>query len=120
LLAYGGLRGAGESQIPSRQGLMGYILPERLHQAGQIMESSLEEFLTMRAIANEVGLSQRQLHRLFQEYTGISPVRFYLDRWLDRARGVVTQTDFSILEIAMAGGFSTPQCMTRCYRQRFP
>ncbi len=113
------LRPSSEAQIPSLQEPLGYSLPDRMRHALAAMEANLEEPLTIGEIADLAGLSQRQLLRLFQDYTGVSPLRYYLDRRLDRARGMVTQTDLSILEIALACGFSSPEYLTRCYRQRF-
>ncbi len=109
------LRPATEAQVPSLQEPLGYSLPDWLRRA----LAAMEEPLPIAEIATAAGLSQRQLLRLFQDYTGVSPLRYYLDRRLDRARGMVTQTDLWMLEISVACGFSSPEYLTRCYRQRF-
>lgn len=113
------LRPASEAQVSSLEEPLGYSLPERLRRALSLMEAHLEEPLPIGDIAAAADLSQRQLLRLFRDYTGVTPLRYYLDRRLDRARGMITQTDLSVLEIALACGFSNPEYMTRCYRQRF-
>jgi len=64
-------------------------------------------------------MSQRQLDRLFQRYVGRSPVIYYRDIRLDRARGLVTQTDMRLAEVALASGFASPVHFSRAYRDRF-
>ena len=68
------------------------------------MERNLEQPLSIGDIARKNALSQRQLERLFQQHSGITPVRYYLDVRLDRARGLVTQTELPIVDIAVACG----------------
>ncbi|GAB5468744.1 MAG: GlxA family transcriptional regulator [Rhodospirillales bacterium] len=104
---------ASEEQPP------GHRLPAALRQAVTLMEARLEDPLPLGEIAANVGRSERQLQRLFRRFTGLSPLQYYLDRRLDRARGMVTQTDLSILEISVACGFASPEYMTKCYRKRF-
>ncbi|MEM8651876.1 MAG: helix-turn-helix domain-containing protein, partial [Pseudomonadota bacterium] len=57
--------------------------------------------------------------RLFKKHTGVSPVRYYLDVRLDRARGLITQTELPILNVAVACGFSTNAQFSRTYKKRF-
>ena len=113
------LRSSAEAQIPALTEPVGRAVPGALRKAIGLMEQALEEPQPMAAIALAAGLSQRQLQRLFQRHTGVSPLRYYLDLRLDRARGMVTQTDLSVLEISVACGFSSPEYMTKCYRERF-
>ena len=113
------LRSSAEAQIPSLREPLGQAVPGALRRAVRLMEQALEEPKPMAEIAAGAGLSQRQLQRLFQRHAGVPPLRYYLDLRLDRARGMVTQTDLSILEISVACGFSSPEYMTKCYRERF-
>ena len=83
------------------------------------MESNLEPPLPLSAIAASVELSQRQLERLFRGHTGVTPVQYYLEVRLDRARGMVTQTELPLLEIAVACGFNSEEYFSRVYRRRF-
>jgi AraC family carnitine catabolism transcriptional activator len=83
------------------------------------MERNLEEPLAIADIAARVGASQRQLERLFHEHTGAAPLRYYIDVRLDRARGLITQTDLSIRNVAAACGFNSPVHFSRTYKARF-
>lgn len=113
------LRAPGERQESSGIEPVGASTPKKLRDAIKIMGEHLEEQLTVPEIAGYVGLSQRQLERLFAENTGCSPIRYYRDIRLDRARGLITQTDMPVLEVALACGFSSPEHFSRAYRMRF-
>lgn len=113
------LRHGHEGQLPAQKEPVGYTAPQRLREAIVLMESNLEHLLSIGEIAQHIGLSQRQLERLFKGHTGVSPVRYYLDVRLDRARGLVTQTQMSIFDVAVACGFTTGARFSRAYRTRF-
>lgn len=113
------LRDGNEGQLPETREPVGYSAPQKLREAIILMERNLEQPLQISAIAGVVGISQRQLDRIFKEHTGVSPVRYYLDVRLDRARGLVTQTELPILDVAIACGFSSNAQFSRTYRKRF-
>jgi len=52
----------------------------------EFMEANIAEPLQLVEIADYVGLSRRQIERLFQQHMGRSPARYYLEIRLDRAR----------------------------------
>ncbi len=83
------------------------------------MERNLENPIPLSEISTITGLSNRQLQRLFGSHTGVTPVRYYLEIRLDRARSMVTQTEMSIMEIAVACGFTSQEYFARVYKERF-
>jgi AraC family carnitine catabolism transcriptional activator len=93
--------------------------PEKLQEAILLMEQNLEEPLTVCEIARQANISQRHLVRLFKRYTQHSAVQYYRDIRLDRGRSLVTQTNMSVLEIAVACGFGSVSHFSRAYRARF-
>lgn len=113
------LRAGTEGQFPKHREPVGYAAPEKLRDAIVCMERNLENPLPLAAVAREVGLSQRHLERLFRSHTGESGVQYYLGSRLDRARGLVTQTEMPLLTIAVACGFSSQEYFARVYRRRF-
>ena len=113
------LRSGDEGQLPATHEPVGYAVPERLREAILIMERNLEQPIRLPDVAKSLDLSQRQLERLFQRYTGVSPVRYYVDVRLDRARGLITQTEMVITDVAVACGFGSSVQFTRAYKQRF-
>ncbi|MGI3185405.1 GlxA family transcriptional regulator [Nioella aestuarii] len=113
------LRPEGTLQFPQRVEPLGSTAPSALRQAIRLMEANLETPVAIPKICAGVGLSQRQLERLFSTYVRKSPQLYYRDIRLDRARGLVTQTELRLSEIAYACGFSSPMHFSRSYRERF-
>jgi len=113
------LRQAGSLQNPAQAEPIGTAVTHKLKQAISLMERHLEETLTIPEIAQLINISHRQLDRIFLRHTGKSPVIYYLDIRLDRARGLVTQTDMSMVDIAVACGFSSQVHFSRAYHKRF-
>jgi len=92
---------------------------KKLVQVLSIMESHLSELLSTDALAVRVGVTRRQLERLFREHLHDSPSNFYLRLRLDRARQLLQQTDMSIMEVSIACGFESASHFSRTYRARF-
>jgi transcriptional regulator GlxA family with amidase domain len=80
------------------------------------MEDNLEEPLSPSTLARQAGLSTRQLERLFRRYLDRSPKRYYLELRLKKARSLLLQTDMSVINVALACGFSSPSHFSKCYR----
>lgn len=76
------------------------------------------DLLSVPDISTVIGLSQRQLERLFAANAGVSPIRYHRDIRFDRARGRVAQTDMPGLAVAQARGFASPEHFSRAYRAR--
>jgi transcriptional regulator GlxA family with amidase domain len=84
-----------------------------------LMEEHQEELLSCSELAKQIGLSTRQLERLFRKYMNIAPTRYYLELRLKRARFLLKQTSLSVLSIAMATGFVSASHFSKCYREYF-
>jgi len=85
----------------------------------KLMEQNLEEPLDRAALAERVGLSTRQLERLFGKYLNRSPARYYLELRLHRARLLLLQTNMSVIDVALACGFVSASHFSKCYRDFF-
>jgi AraC family carnitine catabolism transcriptional activator len=84
-----------------------------------LMEDHLEAPLALEHLAESVGISLRQLERLFRTQLDAAPAGFYRGLRLDRARHLLRQTDLSVTEIAMATGFSSASTLSRRYHEQF-
>jgi AraC family transcriptional regulator, glycine betaine-responsive activator len=80
------------------------------------MEDNLEDPLSPSLLAKQADLSTRQLERLFRRYLDRSPKRYYLELRLKKARSLLLQTDLSVINVALACGFSSPSHFSKCYR----
>jgi AraC family transcriptional regulator, glycine betaine-responsive activator len=85
----------------------------------KLMEQNLEEPLDRGGLADRVGLSTRQLERLFGKYLHRSPARYYLELRLNRARLLLLQTNMSVIDVALACGFVSASHFSKCYRDTF-
>ena len=92
---------------------------ENLIEAAALMEANIEEPLSLDEIASLVGVSRRQIERLFKRYVGEVPTKYYLEMRLRRARGLLLQTAMSVMDIAVACGFQSPPHFSKCYRNMF-
>ncbi len=113
------LRPENARQLPGRTEPLGAMAPQALRRAIQVMEDNLEESIAIPSIASRANVSQRQLERLFRDCVGRSPTQYYSDIRLDRARGLVTQTEIPLREVAYASGFNSPEHFSRAYKTRF-
>jgi transcriptional regulator GlxA family with amidase domain len=91
----------------------------KLMKAVTLMEANLEEPIGLDELAGYVGLSRRQLERLFQKYLDCVPTRYYLQLRLARARQLLLQTEMSIFDVAFACGFVSAPHFSKCYRDFF-
>lgn len=83
------------------------------------MERQCEQPLPSEALAERVGITVRQLERLFRHHLATTPSAFYLGLRLDKARQLLRQSDLSVLEVSLACGFDSASYFSRCYRKRF-
>jgi AraC family transcriptional regulator, glycine betaine-responsive activator len=83
------------------------------------MENALEEPLDLHSIAAEIGLSVRQIERLFQQHIGIAPSVFHLQLRLRRGRDFLTRTSQSIQDIATLCGFGSTSNFCHAYKRNF-
>jgi AraC family carnitine catabolism transcriptional activator len=113
------LREGSQSQLPRAIEPVGYQVPDKLREAILLMERNVDEPLTQTELAGLLDLSARQLQRIFKQYIGVTPVRYYLNVRLDRARGLVTQTELPIADIAALSGFLRAEQFSRAYLKRF-
>ncbi|TCT43169.1 AraC family transcriptional regulator with amidase-like domain [Martelella mediterranea] len=83
----------------------------------ELMEANLAEPLSLIEIAGAVGLSRRQIERLFRQEMGRSPARYYLEIRLDRARRLLAQSAMPVVDVAVACGFVSASHFSKCYRE---
>ena len=83
------------------------------------MEQHLETPLSSDALAAPLGVTRRQLERLFQEHLSVSPLQLYLRLRLERARHLLRQTSMGVIEIGLACGFASASAFSRAYRRQY-
>jgi transcriptional regulator GlxA family with amidase domain len=117
-LIYSSIRTDQDTQrlsVPTRIG----VRHPKLSTVIQMMEGHIEEPVSPAALAKDVGMSTRQLERLFRRYLNRSPKRYYMELRLQKARNLLMQTDMSVINVALACGFASPSHFSKCYRAHY-
>ncbi|MGR3495289.1 GlxA family transcriptional regulator [Citreimonas sp.] len=117
-LIYNAIRTDQDTQrlsVPTRIGVRHPKLSQVIHK----MEANIEEPISPALLAHEVGMSTRQLERLFRRYLNRSPKRYYMELRLQKARNLLMQTDMSVINVALACGFTSPSHFSKCYRAHY-
>ncbi len=83
----------------------------------ELMEANIREPISQEDLAQYVGLSRRQLQRLFQRHLMCAPSRYYLQLRLQRACELLRQTGMSLVEVAAATGFVSTSHFSKSYKE---
>ncbi len=103
------------TQLTARYG----VHNKKLVQVIQAMETHLEDLLSAHDLASGIGVTRRQMERLFQTHLGTSPAQFYWVLRMDRARQLLEQTEMGVMAVGLACGFGASSHFSRAYKQRF-
>ncbi len=117
-MIYSNIRTGQDTQrlsIPTRIG----VRHPKLAEVIRMMEQNIEEPISPSVLAADVHMSTRQLERLFSRYLGRSPKRYYMELRLQKARNLLMQTEMSVINVALACGFSSPSHFSKCYRSQY-
>jgi AraC family transcriptional regulator, glycine betaine-responsive activator len=112
------IRSANERQRMELRARLG-IANQKLLAVVSLMERHIETPLSCGQLARTVGLSARQLERLFKRYLGETPTHYYMGLRLQRAKQLLQQTSMPIFSAALACGFSSASHFSMCYGERF-
>ena len=104
-------------RIPLRQ-RFGASQP-KLVEAVELMESNIEEPMSLDELARHVEISRRQMERIFQKHLNCVPTRYYLELRLRRARELLLRSPKSIVDVAFSCGFVSAPHFSKCYRDFF-
>jgi len=118
MLIHHRIRDGDEGQRMELRTRLGVSHPKLLEVIAE-MEKNLEEPVNCADLADGVGLSTRQLERLFRKYLSTAPTKCYLAMRLSRARFLLRQTSLPILSVALACGFVSASHFSKCYREHF-
>jgi AraC family transcriptional regulator, glycine betaine-responsive activator len=112
------IRKANERQRMELRARLG-VANQKLLAVVSLMETQLETPLPCSQLARKVGLSTRQLERLFKQYLSETPTHYYMGLRLQRAKQLLQQTSMPILSVALACGFVSASHFSACYGDLF-
>ena len=84
-----------------------------------MMESAIEQPMSLEALARAVGITRRQMERLFVAHFGIGPAAHYRALRLERARTLLRETAMPLVDVAVATGFGSKATLARGYNAAF-
>jgi len=85
----------------------------RLIDDGKLQEASLED------LASHLAVTDRHLRRVFQQEFGVSPVEYAQTQRLLLAKRLLTDTDMTVLDVALASGFQSLRRFNDLFRKRY-
>ncbi|MDG1067032.1 MAG: GlxA family transcriptional regulator [Sulfitobacter sp.] len=91
------------------------MLPDVIRQAVDLFAENLEDPINIADVAEAVGVSVRQLERLFYKATGKTPFHYYKALRMHKARQLLHYSKDSMGQIAIAVGYSTASAMSKTY-----
>lgn len=90
-----------------------------LVEVSALMEANIEEPLSLDELARLADLSQRHLQRMFKHTLNMTPMHYYLNLRLRRARALLLQTEMSVMSVTVACGFQSSCHFSKSYRTLF-
>ncbi len=91
----------------------------RVQRAIVLIESRMGQGITPELVAGHVGVSGRQLARLFLEALGTTPKRFIIETRLRHARWLVQNSALSMTAIAYQTGFADCAHFTTTFKEKY-
>lgn len=95
------------------------MLPETIRQAVEIFGKNIEDPMNIADVADQVGVSVRQLERLFHKTTSTTPLGYYRSLRMHKARQLLLYSKDSMSEIAVSVGYATSHTMIKNYIEVF-
>lgn len=90
---------------------------ERFQQVLRIMTDTIETPVSTAEIARRIGLSTRQIERIFARNGFDPPLKYYTNLRLIRARQLMEQTRMPLTEVALACGFDSLAAFSKNYKR---
>lgn len=97
----------------------GKIRHAKLAAALRIMQTEIENPLRTSEIAARVGVSCRQMERLFTANFEMTPKEHYVRIRLETARSLLLQTEMRVIDVAVAAGFNCQSHFSKVYKRHF-
>ncbi|MFV0395761.1 MAG: AlkA N-terminal domain-containing protein [Coprobacillaceae bacterium] len=88
-------------------------------RATKILEENCGRGQTIEEVAHDLGCTDRHLRRVFSKEYNVSPVQYLQTCRLLLAKNLLTDTDISILDVAMASGFGSLRRFNDAFKKQY-
>ena len=90
-----------------------------LGAAIEFMEGNIDAPYPIEVLAGKIGTTVRTLEQVFRTHENTTPVNYYLQLRLQRARTLIEDTRLPIATVAQATGFSSQSYFTKRFREAY-
>lgn len=94
----------------------GGLSPRHVRLLRDHIEAHLDQPLTLRSLAELVGLSEFHLQRSFAQSCGVSPQKWIAHRRIARAKQMIAGAEAPLAQVAVACGYSSQSHLSRAFR----
>ncbi|MDR1872317.1 MAG: helix-turn-helix domain-containing protein [Deltaproteobacteria bacterium] len=95
------------------------ILAFKVALALEELDNADNDAASLAPIAARLGYSERHLSRVFTETYKVTPARFLLTKRLLLANSLLTDTNLSVLNVALTAGFKSLRAFNEVFKKRY-
>jgi AraC-like DNA-binding protein len=95
----------------------GGLAPWQKRRAAEILHENMHGRIRLSDVARECGFSTCHFARSFKTSFGISTHQWLIQHRIEHAKGLMSQTTMSLMEIAVQSGFNDQPAFTRTFQQ---
>ncbi len=90
-----------------------------VYRAARMLEKNCGNGQSLNEIAEQLGCTDRHLRRVFTEAYNVSPIQYLQTCRLLLAKNLLTETDLSVLEVAMTAGFGSLRRFNDLFKKQY-
>lgn len=104
-----------ENELPSLRA--DQLSPVKLRRVEKFIHEHLSDQITLKQLATVACYSPSRFLLLFRNATGHSPHQYVMLQRLERARALVLNTDFTLVDVASSCGFADQSHLIRLFKR---
>jgi AraC family transcriptional regulator len=105
------------STVPSPGFIRGGLPPRVVRRVREHIDANIEQRISVEALARLANLSVCYFVRAFKQSVGLTPHDYLIRRRVERTMDLLSGTELSLSEIALAAGFADQSHCARRFRQ---
>ena len=92
-------------------------MPKECASAKRYLDANYAQPITLDSLAAATHINKFYLSHTFSKYLGMSPITYLIQRRLQTSKDLLTQTDYSIAEIASSTGFASQSYFSQIFKK---